>query len=168
MPTTPSSGASCKARRAAGSAAADYGSTVNVNLAVLCDAANVSREGKLNVLGEFDSIHASTFPLTYPTMVLVVRLEAHPTEAGDHTLRLHLNDEDGQDVVPPLQGEFPTGDPPFLGVPIRTAPLILQMHGVRFEHPGHYSFELLVDGHHLRSLALHVVAGEDDVPVDPE
>jgi hypothetical protein len=31
---------------------------VNVNLAVLCDAANVSREGKLNVLGEFDSIHA--------------------------------------------------------------------------------------------------------------
>src|SRR4051794_18211871 len=95
---------------------------VNVNLAVLCDAANVSREGKLNVLGEFDSIHASTFPLTYPTMVLVVRLEAHPTEAGDHTLRLHLNDEDGQDVVPPLQGEFPTGDPPFLGVPIRTAP----------------------------------------------
>jgi hypothetical protein len=135
---------------------------VNVNLAVLCDAANVSREGKLNVLGEFDSIHASTFPLTYPTMVLVVRLEAHPTEAGDHTLRLHLNDEDGQDVVPPLQGEFPTGDPPFLGVPIRTAPLILQMHGVRFEHPGHYSFELLVDGHHLRSLALHVVAGSDD------
>ena len=132
-----------------------------MNLAVLCDAANVSREGKLNVLGEFDSIHASTFPLTYPTMVLVVRLEAHPTEAGDHTLRLHLNDEDGQDVVPPLQGEFPTGDPPFLGVPIRTAPLILQMHGVRFEQPGHYSFELLVDGHHLRSLALHVVAGDD-------
>jgi hypothetical protein len=93
--------------------------------------------------------------------VLGVRRAAHPTEAGDHTLRLHLNDEDGQDVVPPLQGEFPTGDPPFLGVPIRTAPLILQMHGVRFEHPGHYSFELLVDGHHLRSLALHVVAGED-------
>ena len=26
---------------------------MNVNLAVLCDAANVSREGKLNILGEF-------------------------------------------------------------------------------------------------------------------
>jgi hypothetical protein len=132
---------------------------MNVNLAVLCDAANVSREGKLNILGEFDSIHASTFPLTYPTMVLVVRLEAHPTEAGEHHLKLHLFDEDGRDVVPPLEGEFPTGDPPFPGVAIRTAPLILQMHGVRFDHPGHYSFELLVDNHHLRSLPLHILAG---------
>ena len=34
---------------------------------------------------------------------------------------------------------------------------------VRFDQPGHYSFELLVDGHHLRSLPLHVVAGDDDV-----
>jgi hypothetical protein len=138
---------------------------VHVNLAVLCDAANVSREGKLNILGEFDSIHASSFPLTYPTMVLVVRMEAHPTEQGDHRLKLQLIDADGQDVVPPLEGEFTTGRPPFPGVPARTAPIILQMHGVRFDHPGHYSFELLVDGHHLRSLPLHFVAGlvEDEV-----
>lgn len=135
---------------------------MNVNLLVLCDAANVSREGKLNILGEFDSIHASTFPLTYPTMVLVVRLEAHPTEAGDHQMKLQLFDSDGADVVPPLQGEFPTGDPPFPGVGIRTAPLILQMHGVRFDKPGHYSFELLVDNHHLRSLPLHVLAGLEE------
>jgi hypothetical protein len=39
---------------------------------------------------------------------------------------------------------------------------------VRFEHPGHYSFELLVDGHHLRSLALHVVAGSDDAAVSTD
>ncbi len=139
---------------------------MQVNLAVLCDAANVSREGKLNILGEFDSIHVSTFPLIYPTMVLVVRLEAHPTEAGDHRLKLHLVDEDGRDVVPYLHGDFPTGDPPFLGVPIRTAPLILQMHGVRFEAPGHYSFELLVDNHHLRSLPLHLLADGETTEAD--
>jgi hypothetical protein len=141
---------------------------VNVNLAVLCDAANVSREGKLNILGEFDSIHVATFPLIYPTMVLVVRLEAHPTEAGEHSLKLHLVDEDGGDCVPPLQGGFATGDPPFPGVPIRTAPLILQMHGVRFDKPGHYAFELLVDNHHLRSLPLHVLAdpSANDVAVE--
>ena len=49
---------------------------------------------------------------------------------------------------------------------IRTAPLILQMHGVRFDTPGHYSFELLVDNHHLRSLPLHVLA--DAKPNDVE
>ena len=101
-------------------------------------------------------------------MVLVVRLEAHPTEAGEHSLKLHLVDEDGGDCVPPLQGAFATGDPPFPGVPIRTAPLILQMHGVRFDTPGHYSFELLVDNHHLRSLPLHVLADAkaNDVEVE--
>ena len=135
---------------------------MQVNLLVLCDAANVSREGKLNILGEFDSIHASAFPLTYPTMVLVLRMEAHPTESGDHRLKLRLLDADGQDVVPPLEGEFSTGFPPFAGVPVRTAPIILQMHGVRFARPGHCSFELLVDGHHLRSLPLHIVAGLDE------
>ena len=65
-------------------------------------------------------------------------------------------------------GSFTTGRPPFPGVPARTAPIILQMHGVRFDHPGHYSFELLVDGHHLRSLPLHFVAGlaDDEAAVD--
>ena len=140
---------------------------MQVNLLVLCDAANVSREGKLNVLGEFDSIHASTFPLTYPTMVLVVRLEAAPTEVGNHHLKLQLVDEDGRDVVPPVQGEIATGDPPFLGAVTRTPPLILQMHGVRFERPGHYSFDLSVDGSHMRSLLLHVVAGTDEAGVRP-
>ena len=64
--------------------------------------------------------------------------------------------------MPPLEGEFPTGFPPFAGVAGATAPIILQMHGVRFDQPGHYSFELLVDGHHLRSLPLHFVAGLED------
>ncbi|MDX6730943.1 MAG: hypothetical protein QOC54_891, partial [Baekduia sp.] len=101
-------------------------------------------------------------------MVLVVRLDAHPTEAGEHSLKLHLVDEDGGDCVPPLQGGFATGDPPFPGVPIRTAPLILQMHGVRFDKPGHYSFELLVDNHHLRSLPLHVLADPSASDVEVE
>ncbi len=77
-------------------------------------------------------------------------------------------DEDGGDCVPPLQGAFATGDPPFPGVPIRTAPLILQMHGVRFDTPGHYSFELLVDNHHLRSLPLHVLSDAKAKDVEVE
>jgi hypothetical protein len=42
------------------------------------------------------------------------------------------------------------------------------MHGVRFDTPGHYSFELLVDNHHLRSLPLHVLADAkaNDVEVE--
>jgi hypothetical protein len=37
---------------------------MQVNLAVLRDTADVSREGTLDILGEFDSIHAS-LPLPF-------------------------------------------------------------------------------------------------------
>ena len=140
----------------------EYRLTVQVNLAVLCDAANVSREGKLNILGEFDSIHASSFPLTYPTMVLVLRMEAHPTEVGrpPPEAAAARRRRPGRRAAAARASSRPAF-PPFAGVPVRTAPIILQMHGVRFDQPGHYSFELLVDGHHLRSLPLHFVAGLD-------
>src|SRR5215470_16695608 len=55
---------------------------MEVTLAVLADGANLSREGKLNLLGIFDTICARTFPTTHPQMQLVLRFEAGPEEAG--------------------------------------------------------------------------------------
>ena len=49
---------------------------MKVTLAVLADYANVSREGKLNILGIFNIIHAASFPCTHGEMVLVTKLEA--------------------------------------------------------------------------------------------
>jgi hypothetical protein len=134
--------------------------TMQAGLFVLCDAANVSIEGKLNLLGEFDTIRARDFPLHYPSLVLVVRLDGHPAEAGTHAVTMRLLDADGNDVVPPLGGAVTTGDQRYPGAGLRTAPLILRLDGVRFDAPGHYSFELLVDRAHLRSLPLHVLAAE--------
>ena len=44
---------------------------MDITLAVCCVAANVSREGKLNLLGIFNSIHAAEFPCTHPHLALV-------------------------------------------------------------------------------------------------
>ena len=55
---------------------------MKVNLALLADGANVSREGKLNILGIFDTIHAGKFPVVHAQMRLVVRLEASSAELG--------------------------------------------------------------------------------------
>ena len=55
---------------------------MQLKMALLADAANVSREGKLNVLGIFDTIYARSFPVAHPQMQLVLRLEAGPDDAG--------------------------------------------------------------------------------------
>ena len=55
---------------------------MRVKLALLADSANVSREGKLNLLGIFDAIFARELPTSHPHMHLVLRFEALPADAG--------------------------------------------------------------------------------------
>src|SRR3989304_4884763 len=70
---------------------------MEVAFALLADAANVSREGKLNVLGAFDRIYGSKFPLTWPRMVLVTRFIASAAEFGaEKSLEIVTLDADGK------------------------------------------------------------------------
>ena len=55
---------------------------MQVKLAVVADYANVSSEGKLNILGIFDRINVSDLPAAHPQMHLILRLEAHSTDAS--------------------------------------------------------------------------------------
>lgn len=70
---------------------------MNVAFALLADAANQSREGKLNILGAFGEIYATNFPARHPEMHLVLRLDASPAEAGlRKKIRIIFLDQDSQ------------------------------------------------------------------------
>lgn len=72
---------------------------MQVKLAVLADYANVTAEGKLNILGIFDRISVTKIPVVHPQMHLILRLEMHPAERGRvHTLEIRLHDPDGATV----------------------------------------------------------------------
>ena len=51
-------------------------------MAVLADEANVSQEGKLNLMGIFDRIAAAEFPVVHPKMVFAFRVEADFADSG--------------------------------------------------------------------------------------
>lgn len=126
---------------------------MEVDLAVIADAANVSQEGKLNVLGIFDTIWGTRFPLRHGTMVFVVRVEGTFAEQGDHRLELRLIDADGAQI---FKAEGPlrlAGATP--GRPLKPH-IILGLSGVVFPAAGDYSFEVLIDGVHKRSVPLYV------------
>jgi hypothetical protein len=107
-------------------------------MALLADEANISQEGKLNIMGVFDRISASAFPTVHPKMVFAFRVQADYADgARTFPVLVRLVDEDGgvlfdaggELVPPPVQpGEF------------ATANQIFTLVGVQFPRPGNYKF----------------------------
>jgi hypothetical protein len=127
---------------------------MEVDLAVLADAANMSESAKLNILGVFDNMTLGPdFPATTPTFAIVVRVVAHPSELGTHALTLRAADPDGREVAR-LDTEFTITRTAPTSRATR-APLILHAQ-VKFPAEGEYTFDVLLDGRWETSLPLEV------------
>ncbi len=59
---------------------------MHISFAVFADAANLSQEGKLNVLGVFDAVQVGALPTIHPRTHFVVRLKANGDDIGQHKL----------------------------------------------------------------------------------
>ena len=69
---------------------------MEITYAVLCDAANLSDDGRLNVLGAFNVLYAEDFPHVHPAMSLALQFEVEPDDADQvHEFTLQLVDPDG-------------------------------------------------------------------------
>jgi hypothetical protein len=127
---------------------------MEIPFAVIADGANVSREGKLNILGIFDTIHARSFPVTHAEMKLVLRVVAAPDEAGmEHAIEIKLLDDEGGAVLGMKANVVPRSVPE--GKPLRLDQVV-SMHNVTFKKPGKYHFSIMVDGDQKAALPLTV------------
>ena len=59
---------------------------MHVSFALFADAANLSQEGKLNILGVFDALQVASLPAIHPRAHLVVHLKGTGTDVGAHTV----------------------------------------------------------------------------------
>lgn len=128
---------------------------MQVEIGVLADAANISREGKLNICGVFQHIFGQNVPISWPMMSMVLQLRLAPEETGRrHTLSLRLNGPDGKVVqqFPDAQFEAPAE----LNAKKVTVPLTINFSGLVFPSFGAYAFELLVNGTTLTHVELEV------------
>ncbi len=138
---------------------------MEIAFALLADAANVSREGKLNILGAFDRVYGSKFPLTWPRMVLVTRFEASAAEYGsEKTLEIVTLDADGKRLGA-ATGKMKIGK----GQAGRQIKInhVLPM-AMTFPAPGQYSIEILVNGEPKATVPLDVVQREQKQNGHPE
>ena len=128
---------------------------MNVTMAVIADGANVSQEGKLNLLGIFDALYAESFPTIHPEMKLVVQFEAGIAEVGKvHQIEIQLMDSDGRKPFV-VNGQVVVGDVK-PGTVFKTNS-ILNIRGVTFEKPGDFVFNILVNGEVKKHVPLKVM-----------
>jgi hypothetical protein len=72
---------------------------VRIQYAHLCDFANVTAEGKSNLLGIFSAIFPPAVPYRIPAMYLAFALECHYTDIGRPIqIRIECVDADGHHV----------------------------------------------------------------------
>lgn len=127
---------------------------MDVTLALLADAANVSQKGKLNILGSFGNINTSGFPCVHPQMVLVMRFDASRAEIGQtKQLEIRLLDPDGR-ALGSVTGTFEVPEaPPGQRV---TMGNILPLINTGFERSGDHSFAIMISGETKAEVPLRI------------
>lgn len=115
---------------------------MKIPMALVADEANVSQEGKLNVLGVFDRIVAPAFPVVHPKLVFVFRVQAgFPDMGSPAPVRVRLLDQDAN-VLFEASGDL--APPPVQPGEFATANQIFSLVGVQFPQPGIYKFVVTV------------------------
>lgn len=128
---------------------------MDVTLAVLADYANVSQDGKLNIMGIFQEINAPTLPFPMPQMYLVMSFAAGAAEfETTRHLRIALLHGDGQELLA-LEAEMRVPRPKRPGSKAYINEAI-GLSQIVFERAGDYGFSILVGGDEKATVPLHV------------
>ena len=123
---------------------------------LVADYANMTKEGKLNVMGIFTNISTKGFPVRHSEMWLIAKLSASPAEYDTtRKLTVKLLNEDAtvevmswsQDITVP----HGTG-----GRRVEISPL-LRLVGLEFPSEGTYQFSLLVDSDEKGTLPIDLL-----------
>ena len=121
---------------------------MNIDFAFICDFAEAS--GKLNALGiGFDTIYAASLPHRHNHFSLVLQLRVSVVEAGQKNIRVNLIDDDGADVIKPIEGQFNIPKTEHSGPNIGR--FVMEFGNVEFKKYGAYSVRVVIENMEMAS-----------------
>jgi hypothetical protein len=130
-----------------------YVTAMIVSFALFADAANLSQEGKLNILGVFDAVQVGQMPALHPRAHLVVRLKGTPADVGTHRVALRWINPAGSELWSSEgQVELSTPPQPVTEVDI---PLIAAID-LPLDVPGAYMMQIAVNDEPRADVPLYV------------
>ena len=137
---------------------------MNLRYGLLADSVALGAQGKKNIIGTFQAIHAGKFPCVHPSLSLLIRIEGDASETGSHEIELAFVDADYKAVSKPVKSEFrldkasqPEGMPPF-------AEAVMNIQNLPLPKAGPYEFVVRVDGRHLGGIPLYAVEAKQPAP----
>lgn len=133
---------------------------MEVLTALICDFA-ADYNGKLCIMGAFDSIWAARFPCVHPHCSVALRFLFREGDIGQHKMQLAMIDTDGRSV-------FPEGGPAFdINIPaipentyFLSHNIVVNLQGVPLAKPGQYSLDVKMDGEIVARMPLQVVQAQ--------
>ena len=115
---------------------------MNVQVAVLCDAAT-DDNGKMNLLGAFDTIYAQQLPAVHPQCAVALRVTFAADDEGKRKLKLNFINADGRAIMPAIEVPVAVAlpdDAHFL-----TRNFIVNIQQLKFAEAGLYSVDVRLD-----------------------
>ncbi len=128
---------------------------MRIRLAVAADYANLSSDGKLNIMGVFHETTPAGFPAALSNGFLVLEWEAGPAEVGvQRTVKIAFVDPDGTEKVAasvPVVIPEPRrpGSPTLFNQ-------IVNVAGIPLERSGEHAFYILADDDEKGRVTLYV------------
>lgn len=134
---------------------------MEVDLCALADHANVTNDGKLNIVGVFDGIRGrGELPLSHPSMSIALRLRAYPDDANQlHRVRTRLQKPDGGDLFR-AEGGVQVGEIDEVGGS-SVSNLVFDIRNLEFPEEGAYQFQVFVDGELKEEKVLRIAQAEE-------
>ena len=115
---------------------------MNIQVAVLCDAAT-DDNGKLNLLGAFDTIFAPQLPAVHPQCSVALRVTFTAGDEGNRKLKLNFVNADGHSIMPPIEIPVTIGLPEDAHFVTRN--FVVNIQGLKFPEAGLYSVDVRLD-----------------------
>ena len=140
---------------------------MKVEIFTLCDYARAELNGKLYIIGVFDTIYSPQEPVQFASLCSVAaRLRFERSEITSNpvkTIGLSFVDTDGKNVVPALNAQFPIQH---LGQErSATANFVILIPQLNFAKYGEYQIDLLVDSRLEASMPLFVRPPQSGQPL---
>ncbi len=126
---------------------------MRIAFALLADAANLSQEGKLNILGVFDAVHVASLPAVHPRAHLVARISGGRSDVGTHAMTLTWRSPNGTTIWS-TSGELRVEAPPG-GVEEMDLPFVAALD-LPVDRSGTFSLAIAIGGRELAIVPLQV------------
>jgi hypothetical protein len=119
---------------------------------VLADYAKVEGNGRFTLVGAgLESLHSAVFPFVVPSVYLLVKMKAAPSDVGINRLEVRLVGKGGPVIK--LEGSMSVSDE---NADVNYIPVPFHFQDLEFRAEGRYEFQVFINGERSASLPLEV------------